>query len=114
VNTTAQVALPLTADLILPGFAASWVTPGCWAPTHRRDGAVAAVSAAADPLPSRNTPHVKLSGVERLGIRDYISAHVLQRPTLRSRFGAVVIAKGESVQGKLTFRFMLKIASLGS
>ena len=81
VNTTARVALPLAAILIGLGFAAprlaAWLL-----------GAGTAAMALLLPFLLRLltrfrpdiAPHVKLSGVERLEIWDYISAHVLQRP----------------------------------
>jgi O-antigen ligase len=81
VNTTARVALPLAAILILLGFAAPrlavWLL-----------GAGTAAMALLLPFLLRLVtryrpeiaPHVKLSGVERLEIWDYISAHVLERP----------------------------------
>jgi exopolysaccharide production protein ExoQ len=80
-NTTARVAVPLAAILVWAGFAAprlaGWFL-----------GAGTAVMALLLPFLLRLVtryrpeivPHIKLSGVERLEIWDYISAHVLQRP----------------------------------
>ena len=81
VNTTAQVALPAAAILVWLGFVAPrlavWLL-----------GAGTAAMALLLPFLLRLVtryrpeivPHIKLSGVERLEIWDYISAHVLQRP----------------------------------
>jgi O-antigen ligase len=81
VNTTAQVALPSAAVLVWLGFAAPRLT--AWLL-----GAGTTAMALLLPFLLRLvtryrpeiTPHVKLSGVERLEIWDYISAHVLLRP----------------------------------
>ncbi len=81
VNTTAQMALPLAAILVYLGYAAPrfavWLL-----------GAGTAAVALLLPFLLRLVtrfrpeiaPHVKISGLERLEIWDYISAHVLQRP----------------------------------
>jgi O-antigen ligase len=81
VNTTARVALPLAIVLIAAGLAAPRVV--AWLL-----GAGTAAMALLLPFLLRLVtrfrpdivPHVKLSGVERLEIWDYLSAHVLQRP----------------------------------
>jgi exopolysaccharide production protein ExoQ len=81
VNATAQLALPLAVFFAWLGYAAPraalWLL-----------GAGTAAMALLLPLILRLvtrfrpeiTPHIKISGVERLEIWDYISAHVLQRP----------------------------------
>jgi O-antigen ligase len=81
VNTTAQVALPFAAALIVLGFVAPRLAPWLLA---------IGTAAVALLLPfllrlvthfrPEIAPHIKLSGVERLEIWDYLSAHVLQRP----------------------------------
>lgn len=80
-NTTAQVALPLAA--LVAGLA--WVAP--WAAELLLAGATALLALAlpfllrvVEHFRPLIAPHVKSSGLERLEIWDYLSAHVLQRP----------------------------------
>jgi O-antigen ligase len=82
-NTTAQLALPAAALVGALGFFVPRATGALLA-------AATAAEAVALPFAMRVitlfrpqiAPHIKLSGVERLEIWDYLSAHVLQRPFL--------------------------------
>jgi O-antigen ligase len=82
-NTTAQLALPIAACVIGAGMLAPRAMFIVLA-------AATALEALALPFAIRVitrfrpeiAPHIKLSGIERLEIWDYLSVHVLQRPLL--------------------------------
>jgi exopolysaccharide production protein ExoQ len=82
-NMTAQVALPAVLGVAALASFAPWLTAGLL-------GAATVAEALALPflMPLINrlrpaiAPHLKISGVERLEIWDYLSAHALQHPLL--------------------------------
>ena len=83
VNTTARVGLPIAAAVLVLGTVAPRAAGLLLA-------AATTVMALGLPFALRVitrfrpdiAPHIKLSGLERLEIWDYLSAHVLQRPIL--------------------------------